>query len=308
MPDHIVSGDVDSMLRSANDAAIRSAIGVGTTDAPTFAGVTSTGVLTIPVGSKTSTSVRFGTQGATTGLYSSNSGTSPGIALAISGDVYLATTDSSRGLTLHSNWPLSWGSAGADSTTDLFIQRDAPGILAQRNVAVAQALRVYNSTDATPATNYDRGVFDFKTTTNTLRIGTENGGTYTTARPIDFVTGGVVRMSIGAAGGLAVANSITSGASISAGGGSYIMWSNGTSSRMLAPSDGVIQLTNAATTGFTRLELGATNLGISRGTGTPEGVVTALVGSLYIRTDGGASTTLYVKESSPTPSTGWVAK
>ena len=308
MPDHIVSGDVDSMLRSANDAAIRSAIGVGTTDAPTFAGVTSTGVLTIPVGSKTSTSVRFGTQGATTGLYSSNSGTSPGIALAISGDVYLATTDSSRGLTLHSNWPLSWGSAGADSTTDLFIQRDAPGILAQRNVAVAQALRVYNSTDATPATNYDRGVFDFKTTTNTLRIGTENGGTYTTARPIDFVTGGVVRMSIGAAGGLAVANSITSGASISAGGGSYIMWSNGTSSRMLAPSDGVIQLTNAATTGFTRLELGSTNLGISRGTGSPEGVVTALVGSLYIRTDGGAATTLYVKESSPTPSTGWVAK
>jgi len=100
---------------------------------------------------------------------------------------------------------------------------------------------------------------------------------------------------------------INSNSSISAGGGSYIMWSNGTSSRMLAPSDGVIQLTNAATTGFTRLELGTANLGISRGTGTPEGVVTALVGSLYLRTDGGASTTLYVKESG-TGNTGWVAK
>ena len=43
MPDYTVSGDVDSMLRSANDAAIRSAIGVGTTDAPTFLAQTLTG-------------------------------------------------------------------------------------------------------------------------------------------------------------------------------------------------------------------------------------------------------------------------
>ena len=43
------------------------------------------------------------------------------------------------------------------------------------------------------------------------------------------------------------------------------------------------------------------------GSGTPQGVVTAAVGSLYTRTDGGASTTLYVKESG-TGNTGWVAK
>ena len=43
------------------------------------------------------------------------------------------------------------------------------------------------------------------------------------------------------------------------------------------------------------------------GSGSPESVVTAPVGSLYTRTDGGASTTLYVKESG-TGSTGWVAK
>lgn len=41
--------------------------------------------------------------------------------------------------------------------------------------------------------------------------------------------------------------------------------------------------------------------------GTPEGAVTAPVGSLYTRTDGGAGTTLYVKESG-TGNTGWVAK
>ena len=43
------------------------------------------------------------------------------------------------------------------------------------------------------------------------------------------------------------------------------------------------------------------------GSGSPESVVTAPVGSMYTRTDGGAGTTLYVKESG-TGSTGWVAK
>ena len=41
--------------------------------------------------------------------------------------------------------------------------------------------------------------------------------------------------------------------------------------------------------------------------GSPEGVVTAAVGSLYLRSNGGANTTLYVKESG-TGNTGWVAK
>lgn len=46
---------------------------------------------------------------------------------------------------------------------------------------------------------------------------------------------------------------------------------------------------------------------IRAGTGTPEGVITANVGSLFLRTNGGANTTLYVKESG-TGNTGWVAK
>lgn len=43
------------------------------------------------------------------------------------------------------------------------------------------------------------------------------------------------------------------------------------------------------------------------GTGSPEGVVTAVVGSTYRRRDGGAGTSFYVKESG-TGNTGWVAK
>jgi len=48
-------------------------------------------------------------------------------------------------------------------------------------------------------------------------------------------------------------------------------------------------------------------LNFTQGVGDPEGVVTAPVGSLFVRSDGGAGTTLYVKEAN-TDATGWVAK
>jgi len=47
--------------------------------------------------------------------------------------------------------------------------------------------------------------------------------------------------------------------------------------------------------------------GIITGSGTPEGSVHAVVGTLYLRTNGGAGSTLYVKESG-TGNTGWAAK
>lgn len=43
------------------------------------------------------------------------------------------------------------------------------------------------------------------------------------------------------------------------------------------------------------------------GTGTPEGSITAPVGTMFLRTDGGANTTLYVKQTG-TGNTGWAAK
>ena len=45
----------------------------------------------------------------------------------------------------------------------------------------------------------------------------------------------------------------------------------------------------------------------SSGSGTPESVVTAPIGSLFSRTDGGAGTSLYVKETGA-GNTGWVGK
>lgn len=55
------------------------------------------------------------------------------------------------------------------------------------------------------------------------------------------------------------------------------------------------------------IEMGASGPTWRTGSGTPEGAVTAPVGSLFTRTDGGANTTLYVKESGA-GNTGWVAK
>lgn len=69
-------------------------------------------------------------------------------------------------------------------------------------------------------------------------------------------------------------------------GTSSFRWSNGYITE-LNPGDGTVKWTT--------------------GSGTPEGAVTAPVGSMFTRTDGGASTTLYVKESG-VGNTGWVAK
>lgn len=43
------------------------------------------------------------------------------------------------------------------------------------------------------------------------------------------------------------------------------------------------------------------------GNGSPEGVITARVGTVYHRRDGGAGTSFYVKESG-TGNTGWAGK
>lgn len=44
-----------------------------------------------------------------------------------------------------------------------------------------------------------------------------------------------------------------------------------------------------------------------RGTGSPEGVVAAAIGTMYINTSGGANTTLWIKTSG-TGTLGWTAK
>ena len=80
------------------------------------------------------------------------------------------------------------GSGGATADPDVKLYRDTVGVLAQRNGVNAQTFRLYNT--YTDASNYERAVFDWTTTANTLTIGTQNAGTGTT-RNLQFVVGGV---------------------------------------------------------------------------------------------------------------------
>jgi hypothetical protein len=47
---------------------------------------------------------------------------------------------------------------------------------------------------------------------------------------------------------------------------------------------------------------------VQRGAGSPEGVIVGVRGDIWQRTDGGATTSLYVKTSNDGLATGWTAK
>jgi len=100
--------------------------------------------------------------------------------------------------------------------------------------------------------------------------------------------------------------------------GDDIFLDAGNSTRMRVNSTGEVWIASGTDQGAFNLQVtgdqylsGNLTLGganIRAGAGSPEGVVTAVVGSIYLRTtDGGAGTTFYVKESG-TGNTGWVAK
>lgn len=129
---------------------------------------------------------------------------------------------------------------------------------------------------------------------------------------------------------------------VRAGTSNYFYWLS--RSTLGSPSDGVVTLYNGALTDFSRLQFGGTTSSfpslkrssaaletkladdsayaehralsfsvnnacvIRSGSGTPESAVTGNVCDLYLRTDGGANTTLYIKESGAATNTGWIAK
>lgn len=81
---------------------------------------------------------------------------------------------------------------------------------------------------------------------------------------------------------------------------------------LLRHGNGIIEINNAAPGTFRdliirKLYIGSTTVFDSAGAGSPEGVVSASIGSTYRRTDGGAGTSFWVKESGSS-TTGWVAK
>jgi len=153
------------------------------------------------------------------------------------------------------------------------------------------------------------------------------------SRLIDLQTGGNSRFNVSVGGDAYASNSITAGAYVEAGTTAFVSWTG--RSRIYSPANGDFRLTNTAGTDFGKLQFGgstssfpavkrnAATLEIKLaddsefaavqtlydrfGAGSPEGIVTAPVSAVYHRTDGGAGTSLYVKESG-TGNTGWVAK
>ncbi len=155
---------------------------------------------------------------------------------------------------------------------------------------------------------------------------------------MDLQVGGSSKFKVSKAGAGTFASTLASGSYTStgdviAGATSYHGWTG--RSFIGSPASGVITLLNASVNDFNRLQFGGSTSAfpsIKRnaaafdarladdsdytyiadlynriGSGSPEGVVTAPVGAVYHRTDGGASTSIYVKESG-TGNTGWVAK
>lgn len=94
----------------------------------------------------------------------------------------------------------------ASGTADVLLARDAAATLAQRNLANAQTFRIYNTTDS-GITNYERGFVGWAS--NTLRIGTEKGGTGT-ARALELQTDGVTRLTIATGGGATFSGTLES--------------------------------------------------------------------------------------------------
>lgn len=75
----------------------------------------------------------------------------------------------------------------------------------------------------------------------------------------------------------------------------------------LKTAEGVAELNRMLSLIFEHISSDGQRQRIYQGSGTPEAAVVADIGSLYMRLDGGAVTSLYVKESG-TGATGWVAK
>lgn len=124
----------------------------------------------------------------------------------------------------------------------------------------------------------------YLTCTGNMVSGVDNNGVLVFATSAISIRAFVFANAIDIFAGTAVSTNLSGGATLS------------TQSQMFGNSDGAVN----------RLDWASSVL-LYSSTGSPEGVVGGGVGSLYLRRDGGANTTLYIKESGA-GTTGWIAK
>ena len=93
-----------------------------------------------------------------------------------SNGTFIAMADSAYGFSMAENHPLSFSSGNPEFITpDLYLYREGSNTLAQRNSTNAQTFRLYNT--YTDASNYERAILDWNSTSNVLTLGTEAAGT-----------------------------------------------------------------------------------------------------------------------------------
>ena len=112
------------------------------------------------------------------------------------------------GVRLINSGAFFWSSASQvnqNATSDLYLYRDAAGILAQHNGTNAQTLRVYNTYTST--TSFERGKLEWAS--NVFRIGTEKGNAGGSARAMEFQTDGATRLTIGTSGTVTSAETVS---------------------------------------------------------------------------------------------------
>lgn len=246
--------------------ALATALTINSAKAATFAGV-----LSVPNGAVNGAAISSGS--VTSGIYWTNASN---ISIALNG---VETWRFNGGGDFESIG--GFGIAATIGAPDVILVRDAANTLALRNSTTAQVFRVYNT--YTDASNYERAMFDWITSANTLRIGTQIAGTGSHAQ-VEFWSGsqrgfymdgavsGTVHFSngidfptdntydIGASGAtrprtVYVGTNIWAGNNVDA---INFTFSGQTRGFINAASDGVFGLNNAAGSGFTRLQFGGT--------------------------------------------------
>ena len=142
--------------------------------------------LLAPDGSSTAPSYSFASA-SNSGMYITSGSR---VAFTDSGNFQFSIGTGS--LNIRDSTVLGWASSGGDTANiDTGLQRDAAGVIAQRNTTNAQTFRVYNT--YTDASNYERGFFSW--TGNVLNIGMENAGTGS-ARSVAFYRSGTLHLTL----------------------------------------------------------------------------------------------------------------
>lgn len=217
-------------------------------------------------------------------------GTTSGFpALSSVGTTLIAQLADGSGVTGLRAGLIGFGASGGPILTS-----DGTDILAQRNGTNAQSFRVYNT--YTDASNYERGVFDWSTTANSLTIGTAAAGTGST-RALNISIGGSTRQTYGSTSTTSFNNlifSVDNSLDIGASGanrprtgyfGTSVIVAAGTTITTNGVSTGATTAIPAG--GNTALSFRASstaNFGVFFGSGAP--TLSAAQGSLYLRSDG----------------------